>query len=138
MNKQFLFMLIVLPLLCALGAEQVQAKELLEDQVYVVIDQDEIRAFSSSRGQWISIDLAITERVLDTRYDGNTIIAVTDRRAFGFSEITGSWSQIDLEINERLIKIVAVGNVGSVITSERALGFSAQTAKWSTSDLHMP
>ena len=134
MYRSILFLLILGAIFPAAGSGRAQEGE--QDRVFVIIDKDEIRAFSSSRSQWIPLNLKFDERVKDHRSSGNVAIVVTNQRVLGFSEITGQWSGVDLKMDETFSGFLEVSdNIGSVVTSERALGFSAQSGSWDATDL---
>ncbi|MEJ2034389.1 MAG: hypothetical protein P8Y63_15455 [Deltaproteobacteria bacterium] len=101
-----------------------------EVPVILLVQKDEIRAFSGLTGNWVSLALKIGERLVDNRADGNIAFAVTNQRALGFSALTGLWAAVDLEIGESLRSIEFGKDAVAVLTNKRVLGFSAQTGMW--------
>ncbi len=105
------------------------AEEMITE-VLVVINTDEILAFSGPKGNWVSHRLKPQENVLSEKTQGNVAVVITNERIFGFSVFSGKWNVIVLKINEVLEDIQVEGNVATVTTDQRVFGFAAQTGKW--------
>lgn len=108
------------------------------NEVYLLVKNDKLLAFSSLQNKWSEKDLRSGERVIESKYDGNVAVAYTQDRALAFSGITGRWSTERFRIHETVESLTAAGNVGTVITNIRALAFSAKTGSWVESifDIH--
>lgn len=102
----------------------------VEDEVYLLVREKELLAFSAAGNQWVSKDLQARERVLQSKYGGRVAVVFTNSRILGFSALTNNWNEEKLKVEEELVSIEAKGNVGAVITNLRAFGFSAKTGRW--------
>jgi hypothetical protein len=120
-----LFVLLVLTF-SPLGAT---GEEVAQD-VYLLVRNQELLAFSASRNRWVSLDLRSGEKVLESAYGGHVAVVLTDLRVLGFSALTGQWTEEKLMVGESMETVEAEGNVGAVITNLRALGFSAREGSW--------
>jgi len=104
--------------------------DVLEQEVYLVVRERELVAFSAVGNRWVTQNLISGERVLKSKFDGHVAVAVTKLRVLGFSALTNRWSEKRLEVGESVDAVEAEGNVGVVITNLRAFGFSAKTGTW--------
>ncbi|NIQ37088.1 MAG: hypothetical protein GTN81_00635 [Proteobacteria bacterium] len=100
------------------------------NQVFLLVRERELVAFSAVQNTWVTLDLRSKEEVLDSRYDGHVAVAVTSRRVLGFSALTSRWAEERLMVGESVGSLEAEGNVGAVITNLRAFGFSASAGRW--------
>ena len=129
MNKRgpvgilLLVALIWLPLTIASSEEVVE-------EVYLLVRERELLAFSAVGGRWVIQNLRPNERVLDSKYGGHVAVVFTKLRVLGFSALTNRWNEEKLVVDEAMVSIEAKGNVGTAITNLRALGFSAKTGRW--------
>jgi hypothetical protein len=105
------------------------SEEVIEE-VYLLVREREILAFSAVGDRWVTQDLRPSERVLDSEYGGHVAVAVTRLRVLGFSALTSKWNEEKLIVDEVVVGIEAKGDVGTAITNLRALGFSAKTGRW--------
>jgi hypothetical protein len=100
------------------------------EEVYLLVRERELLAFSAVGDRWVTQSLRPNERVLDSKYDGHVAVVFTQVRVLGFSALTNRWSEEKLMLDEEMVTIDAKGNVGAVVTNLRALGFSAKTGRW--------
>jgi hypothetical protein len=100
------------------------------EEVYLLVRERELLAFSAVGDRWVSQGLRPNERVLDSDYNGHVAVVFTQVRVLGFSALTNRWSEEKLMLNEEMVTLEAKGNVGAVVTNLRALGFSAKTGRW--------
>ncbi len=100
------------------------------NEVYLLVRERELFAFSAVENRWVTLDLRSREKVLESRYDGHVAVAVTKLRVLGFSALTSRWAEEKLMVGETLVSLEAEGNVGAVITNLRAFGFSATAGRW--------
>ncbi len=100
------------------------------NEVYLLMRERELFAFSAVGDRWVSLDLRTKERVLESKYDGHVAVAVTNFRVLGFSALTSRWAEEKLMVGETMVSLEAEGNVGAVITNLRAFGFSASAGRW--------
>ena len=108
----------------------IASSEEVVEEVYLLVRERELLAFSAVGDRWVTQNLRPNERVLDSKYDGRVAVVFTKFRVLGFSALTNRWDEEKLMIDEALVTIEAKGNVGTVITNLRALGFSAKTGRW--------
>jgi len=108
----------------------IASSEEVVEEVYLLVRERELLAFSAVGDRWVTQNLRPHERVLDSKYAGRVAIVFTKFRVLGFSALTNRWDEEKLMIDEALVNIEAKGNVGTVITNLRALGFSAKTGRW--------
>ncbi|NIS60919.1 MAG: hypothetical protein GTO13_09520 [Proteobacteria bacterium] len=104
--------------------------EVVEKEVYLLVRERELVAFSALGNRWVTQDLISRERVLESKFDGHVAVAVTNLRVLGFSALTNRWREERLEVGESPDTVEAEGNVGVAITNLRAFGFSAKTGTW--------
>ncbi len=107
----------------------IKGEEIL-DEVYLLVRERELFAFSAVENRWVTLDLRSREKVLESKYDGRVAVAVTKLRVLGFSALTSRWAEEKLMVGETLVSLEAEGNVGAVITNLRAFGFSATAGRW--------
>jgi hypothetical protein len=100
------------------------------NEIYLLVRERELMAFSALGDRRVSQDLRPSEKVLGSQYNGHVAVVVTQYRALGFSAFTNRWGEEKLMVDEVMVGIEAEGNVGTVITNIRALGFSARTGRW--------
>ncbi len=129
MNKKgaagsyFLIVLLLFPLATAFTEE-------LIEEVYLLVRERELLAFSAVGDRWVTQDLRPNEQVLGSKYGGHVAVVVTKFRVLGFSALTSRWSEEKLMVDEVMVSIEAKGNVSTVVTNLRALGFGAKTGRW--------
>jgi hypothetical protein len=99
-------------------------------EVYLLVRERELLAFSAPRNRWVTLDLAAREKVLESKYGGRVAVAVTNFRVLGFSALTSRWAEQKLMVGESVETIDATGNIGAAITNLRAFGFNASTGRW--------
>jgi hypothetical protein len=104
--------------------------DVVEQEVYLLVRERELLAFSAVGNRWVTQNLISGERVLESKFDGHVVVAVTKLRVLGFSALTNRWSEKKLEVGESVDTVEAEGNVGVAITNLRAFGFSAKTGTW--------
>jgi hypothetical protein len=104
--------------------------DVVEQEVYLLVRERELLAFSAVGNRWVSQNLISGERVLKSKFGGHVAVAVTKLRVLGFSALTNRWSEKRLEVGESVDAVEAEGNVGVVITNLRAFGFSGKTGTW--------
>ena len=122
--------LVILNLATALISPQPLAADEIINEVYLLVRNDKLLAFSGIQNKWSEKNLRAGETVAESKYDGNVAVAYTKDRALAFSGLTGRWAEERLRIRETVISISAKGNVATVITDIRALGFGAQKGVW--------
>jgi hypothetical protein len=106
------------------------AEDIVTD-VIIVIDGDQLVAFSGQNKNWVSHNLKLKEKVLLKKAHGNVGVVITNERLYGFSAMGGKWNVVDLLINEQIKDLQAEGNVATVVTDQRIFGFNAHTGLWS-------
>ena len=104
--------------------------DVVEEEVYLLVRERELLAFSAVGNRWVTQNLISGERVLESKFDGHVAVAVTNIRVLGFSALTNRWGEERLEVGESMVTAEAEGNVGVVITNLKAFGFSAKTGRW--------
>ena len=104
--------------------------EVVEEEVYLLVRERELLAFSAVGNRWVGKNLISGERVLEGKYGGNVAVVVTNLRLLGFSALVDRWNEERLEVGESLVSVEAEGNVGAAITNLRAFGFSARAGRW--------
>ena len=107
----------------------ITGEEVAQD-VYLLVRDRELLAFSASRNRWVSLDLRSGEKVIDSAYGGYVAVALTNLRVLGFSAVTSQWAEEKLMVGESIVTVEAEGRVGAVITNLRAFGFSAREGRW--------
>jgi hypothetical protein len=100
------------------------------DEVFLLLKERELLAFSALGNRWVTLDLRSGEKVLDSQYGGHVAVAVTNFRILGFSALTNRWAEEKLTVGELIVTLNAEGNVGAAITNLRAFGFNANTGAW--------
>ena len=100
------------------------------DEIYLLVRERELLAFSAVGNRWVSLDLISNEKVLESQYGGHVAVVVTNLRVLGFSALTNHWAEEKLMVGESMLSVEAAGNVGATITNLRAFGFSAKTGRW--------
>ncbi len=103
--------------------------EVVEEEVYLLVRERELLAFSAVGNRWVTKNLISGERVLESKHGGNVAIVVTNLRVLGFSAMVDRWDEEKLEVGESLVSVEAEGNVGAAITNLRAFGFSAKAGR---------
>ena len=106
--------------------------DVVEKEVYLLVRERELLAFSAAGNRWVTQNLISRERVLGSKYDGHVAVVVTSLRVLGFSALTNRWDEERLEVGESMVTVEAEGNVGVAITNLRAFGFSAKAGRWTT------
>ena len=96
--------------------------EVIEEEVYLLVRERELMAFSAVGNRWVTKNLISGERVLESKYGGHVAVVFTKFRVLGFSALTNTWNEEKLMVDELLVAIEAKGNVGTAITNLRALG----------------
>ena len=104
--------------------------DVVEKEVYLLVRQRELVAFSAVGNRWVTQNLISGERVQESKFDGHVAVAATNIRVLGFSALTNRWDEERLEVGESMISVEAEGNVAVVITNLKAFGFSAETGRW--------
>ena len=104
--------------------------DVVEKEVYLLVRQRELLAFSAVKNRWVTQNLISGERVQESKFDGHVAVAATNIRVLGFSALTNRWDEERLEVGESMISVEAEGNVAVVITNLKAFGFSAKTGRW--------
>lgn len=100
------------------------------EEVYLLVRERELLAFSAVGNCWVSQNLVSSEKVLESKYGGHVAVVVTNLRVLGFSALTNRWAEERLIVGESMVTVEAEGNVGAAITNLRAFGFSAKTGRW--------
>lgn len=108
----------------------IASSEEVEEEVYLLVRERELLAFSAVGDRWVTQNLRPNERVLGSKYSGHVAVVFTKFRVLGFSALTNRWNEEKLMLDEEMVTIEAKGNVGTVITNLRAFGFSAKTGRW--------
>ena len=129
MNKRVALGILLLVALIWFPLAIASSEEVVEE-VYLLVRERELLAFSAVKDSWVTQDLRPNERVLDRKYSGHVAVVFTKFRVLGFSALTNRWDEEKLMVDEAMVTIEAKGNVGTVITNLRALGFSAKTGRW--------
>lgn len=111
--------------------------EVVEEEVYLLVRERELLAFSALGNRWVTKDLISGERVLESKYGGHVAVVVTNLRGLGFSALVDRWDEEKLEVGESVVTVEAEGNVGAVITNLRAFGFSAKAGRWTVRRFHL-
>jgi hypothetical protein len=104
--------------------------DVVEEEVYLLVRERELLAFSAVGNRWVTQNLISGERVLESRYGGHVAVVVTNLRVLGFSALIDRWDEEKTEVGESMVTIEAEGNVGAVVTNLRAFGFGAKAARW--------
>jgi hypothetical protein len=126
MKLNLSFLLVITVLLALLLPQAVRTEELI-NEVFVLVRNDKLLAFSGLGKNWFEKKLHSGETVIKSTYDGHVAIAYTTERALAFSAIKNRWTEERFRIRESVTSISAEGNVATVITNIRALGFNAKT-----------
>ena len=111
--------------------------EVVEEEVYLLVRERELMAFSAVGNRWVTKDLISGERVLESKYGGHVAVVLTNLRVLGFSALINRWDEERLEVGESVVTVEAEGNVGAAITNLRAFGFSAKAGKWTVKRFHL-
>ena len=104
--------------------------DVVEEEIYLLVRERELLAFSAVGNRWVTQNLISGERVLESRYGGHVAVVVTNLRVLGFSALIDRWDEEKMEVGESMVTIEAEGNVGAVVTNLRAFGFGAKAARW--------
>ena len=107
-----------------------QGSEEVVDEVFLLVREAELLAFSATGSKWVSTDLRTKEEVLKSRYGGHIAIVVTNFRVLGFSALTNTWSIEKRRTGEELLNIEITGHVAAIVTNVRVYGFSAKSGAW--------
>lgn len=129
MNKKCALGILLLVVLFWLPLAVASSEEVVEE-VYLLVRERELLAFSAVGDRWVTQNLRPNERVLDSKYSGHVAVVFTKLRVLGFSALTNRWNEEKLMVDEAMVTIEARGNVGTAITNLRVLGFSAKTGRW--------
>ncbi len=111
--------------------------EVIEEEVYLLVRERELMAFSAVGNRWVTKDLISGERVLESKYGGHVAVVVTNLRVLGFSALVDKWDEERLEAGESVVTVEAEGNVGAAITNLRAYGFGAKAGRWTVKRFHL-
>lgn len=111
--------------------------EMVDEEVYLLVRERELMAFSALGNRWVTKDLISGERVLQSKYGGHVAVVLTNLRVLGFSALVDRWDEERLEVGESVVTVEAEGNVGAAITNLRAFGFSAKAGKWTVKRFHL-
>jgi hypothetical protein len=111
--------------------------EVVEEEVYLLVRERELMAFSAVGNRWVTKDLISGERVLESKYGGHVAVVVTNLRVLGFSALVDRWDEERVEVGESVVTVEAEGNVGATITNLRAFGFSAKAGRWTVKRFHL-
>ena len=117
-------------LLAALFLSRPAGAEEIATDVFLLVREDRVLAFSGQRNRWFEIDLRPGETVVKNAHGGNVAVASNGERALAFSAMNRRWTVEALRIRETVESVSAEGNIGTVVTNIRALGFSAATGAW--------
>ena len=128
--KCFPLILFIFLLFSVFISSQTACSEEIANEVFLLVKNDKLMAFSSQGNNWFEKKLHTGETVIKSIYDGNVALAYTSERALAFSGINNRWSEERFRIRESVVSISAEGNIGTVITDIRALGFSAKSGGW--------
>ncbi len=104
--------------------------ETIETEVLVTVSNDKLLAFSASSNAWVSVDLALKERVISKQAAGNVCVAITSSRILGFSAFTNRWESRDIKKGETIDEVSVEGNAAVVTTNLRVMGFNAHSGSW--------
>ena len=130
MKNGVLVLLLLIALICfPLGVAS--SGVVVEEEVYLLVRERELFAFSAVGNRWVTQNLISGERVLESKYGGHVAVVVTNLRILGFSALVDQWDEEKLEVGESVVTVKAAGNVGAAITNLRAFGFGAKTGRWS-------
>ena len=113
------------------------SRDVVVEEVYLLVRERELLAFSAVGNRWVTQNLISGERVLESKYGGHVAVVVTNLRVLGFSALVDRWDDEKLEVGESMVTVEAEGNVGVAITNLRAFGFSAKTGKWTVKRFHL-
>jgi hypothetical protein len=111
--------------------------EVIEEEVYLLVRERELMAFSAVGNRWVTKNLISGERVLENKYGGHVAVVVTNLRVLGFSALVDRWDEEKLEVGESVVTVEAEGNVGAAITNLRAFGFGANAGRWTVKRFHL-
>ena len=111
--------------------------EMVDEEVYLLVRERELMAFSAVGNRWVTKDLISGERVIESKYGGHVAVVVTNLRVLGFSALVDRWDEERLEPGESLVTVEAEGNVGAAITNLRAFGFGANAGRWTVKRFHL-
>lgn len=111
--------------------------EMVDEEVYLLVRERELMAFSAVGNRWVTKDLISGERVLESKYGGHVAVVLTNLRVLGFSALVDRWDEERLEVGESVVTVEAEGNVGAAITNLRAFGFSVKAGKWTVKRFHL-
>ena len=128
-------LLLIAPICFPLGIAS--SGDVVEEEVYLLVRERELLAFSAVGNRWVTKNLISGERVLESKYGGHVVVVVTNLRALGFSALVYKWDEEKLEVGESIVTVKAEGNVGVVITNLRAFGFGAKTGKWTVKRFYL-
>jgi hypothetical protein len=129
-KKDVLALLFLIALICLpLGVGSSDVVE--EEEVYLLVRERELLAFSAVGNRWVTQNLISGERILQSKYGGHVAVVITNLRVLGFSALVDRWDEEKLEVGESMVTVKAEGNVGAAITNLRAFGFSARIGRWS-------
>lgn len=129
-KKDVLALLFLIALIC-LPLRVDSSDVVVEEEVYLLVRERELLAFSAMGNRWVTKNLISGERVLQSEYGGYVAVVVTNLRVLGFSALVNHWDEEKLEVGESMVTVKAEGNVGAAITNLRAFGFSAKIGRWS-------
>jgi hypothetical protein len=135
-KKDILALLLLIALIClpqGVGSSDVVE----EEEVYLLVRERELLAFSAVGNRWVTQNLISGERILQSEYGGHVAVVVTNLRVLGFSALVDRWVEEKLEVGESIVTVKAEGNVGAAITNLRAFGFSARIGRWSVKRFHL-
>lgn len=121
--------LVCLTLFTALPSLYSSASE-IETEVLIMVQDEEVLAFSAYKSHWVPVDIRLAERILEKRSQGNIGIVVTTKRILGFSALTDQWTINDLKMNEEVEEINVEGNAATIKTNKKVIGYSAHTGSW--------
>lgn len=124
-----LFMVLILSCLPSAIASS-EGEGLIVYEVYLLVREKELMAFSAVADVWVTEKFRLNERVLNSKFGGHVAVVFTNLRVLAFSVLTNKWTEERLMVDESMVSIEAKGNVGAAVTNLRALGFSAKTGKW--------
>jgi len=135
-KKDILALLLLIVLICLpLGVGS--SDDVVEEEVYLLVRERELLAFSAVGNRWVTQNLISGERILQSKYGGHVAVVVTNLRVLGFSALVDRWDEEKLEVGESMVTVEAEGNVGAAITNLRAFGFSAKLGRWSVKRFHL-
>ena len=61
--------------------------EIVDEEVYLLVRERELMAFSAVGNRWVTKDLISGERVLQSKYGGHVAVVLTNLRVLGFSAL---------------------------------------------------